>query len=237
MGKRLNQQRAGKGTPSFKSPSHRFVGPAKYNNQKAELTQGTIKDIINCPGHSAPLVRIEYDDGDKVLTIAPEGIRVGDQVSAGPQANIEIGSVLQLKDIPEGTYVYNIEISPGDGGKIARSSGTAAKVLTRSERAVTIMLPSKNEKTFLPECRATIGSVAGSGRTEKPLLKAGTAFHKYHARNRWWPVVSGTAMNAVDHPYGGKRGSRKGKPTIAPKNAPPGRKVGKIRPRQTGKFR
>lgn len=237
MGKPLKQQRAGKGSISFRSPSHRFVGPAKYGLQKNELMQGTITDIENCPGHTAPLVRIQYEDGEKILTIAPEGVKVGDSVTIGPQATLTTGSTIQLKDIPEGTYIYNIELRPGDGGKIARSSGTAAKVLTRSPTAVTVMLPSKKEKQFQPNCRATIGNVAGSGRTEKPLLKAGNAFHKHHARNRWWPIVAGLAMNAVDHPFGGKRGSRKGKPNIAPKNAPPGRKVGKIRPRQTGKFR
>lgn len=237
MGKPLWQQRKGKGSPSFRSPSHRFAGDATYGEQRKDATTGVIKDIIDSAGHTSPLVEIQYNDGEKVLTIAPEGVRVGDAVQAGPQAELTVGSVLTLKDIPEGTYVYNIELRPGDGGKIGRASGATAKVLTKTANTVTIMLPSKKEKTFLLECRATIGQAAGSGRTEKPLLKAGTAFHKHHARNRRWPIVSGLAMNAVDHPYGGKRGSRKGKPTIAPKNAPPGRKVGKFRPSSTGRAR
>ncbi len=235
MGKPLWQQRKGKGSISFRSPSHRFAGDAKYGTQRTEMATGVIKDIIHSAGHTAPLVEIQYQDGEKVLNIAPEGVRVGDAVVAGPQAELAVGAVLQLKDVPEGTYVYNIELRPGDGGKIGRSSGATAKVLTKSGNSVTIMLPSKKEKTFLPECRATIGSAAGSGRTEKPLLKAGTAFFKHHTRNRRWPIVSGLAMNAVDHPYGGKRGSRKGKPTISPLNAPPGRKVGKFRPKSTGR--
>ena len=96
-------------------------------------------------------------------------------------------------------------------------------------------MPSKKQKQFNPRCRATIGVVAGSGRVEKPFLKAGTKFFKMKAKNKLWPKTSGGAMNAVDHPFGNKRTSRKSKARPAPRDAPPGRKVGMIRPRRTGR--
>ena len=104
----------------------------------------------------------------------------------------------------------------------------------KKENEVVIVLPSKKQKIFHPECRATIGTIAGSGRKEKPFLKAGTKYHYMKARNKLYPKTSGIAMNAVDHPHGTSRSSKKGHPTIARKNAPPGAKVGKIRPRRTG---
>ena len=96
-------------------------------------------------------------------------------------------------------------------------------------------MPSKKEKKFSPNCRASIGSIAGSGRLDKPFLKAGTRFKKMRARNRLYPKVCGISMNAVDHPFGGKCSHIKGRPTLSSRNAPPGRKVGKIAPRRTGR--
>ena len=96
------------------------------------------------------------------------------------------------------------------------------------------MLPSKKEKSFSPQCRATLGVIAGQGRKEKPFLKAGTRHYYMKARNKLYPRVKGQSMNAVDHPHGTSRSSKKGQPTIADRNAPPGAKVGKIRPRRTG---
>ena len=142
---------------------------------------------------------------------------------------------MHLKDIPEGTLIFNIESKPGDGGKFVRASGTNAKVLAQSGKETVVLLPSKKKKTFLNQCRATIGIVAGAGRPEKPFLRAGTKKLKMKQKNKIWPVVSGAAMNAIDHPFGGKRSSRKGRPTIAPKYAPPGRKVGMLKPRRTGR--
>ncbi|MFH1682403.1 MAG: 50S ribosomal protein L2 [Candidatus Woesearchaeota archaeon] len=228
MGKNLIQQRRGRGVSlTYTSPGHRFRGQAELPRE-----EGTVADLINCPGHSSPLMILEGKEG---LAIAPEGIRIGDQISIGERSEIKKGNVLQLKDIPEGTTVYNIENNPGDGGRFVRACGTFAKIVAKTANTVVIKLPSKKEKTFHPNCRAAIGIVAGSGRSEKPLLKAGTMYHKMRARNKLYPSVSGTSMNAVDHPFGGSCSHSKGKPTIAPKNAPPGRKVGKLRPRRTGK--
>jgi len=166
--------------------------------------------------------------------IAPEGLKVGETITIGKNAKKETGNSLELKDVPEGTFVYNIEGSPGDGGKFVRSSGTFAKIVSKTPKQINILLPSKKQKAFNPMCKATLGVVAGGGRLEKPLIKAGTSFYKHKAKNKLYPKIRGAAQNAVDHPMGNKRTSRKSKARPAPRNAPPGRKVGYIRPRRTG---
>ena len=105
------------------------------------------------------------------------------------------------------------------------------------ENSITVELPSSKRREFLPECRAMIGIVAGSGRTEKPFLKAGNKFYAMKAKNKMWPIVSGTSMNSVDHPFGGSSSHAKGIPTQSARNDPPGRKVGKIAPKRTGRHK
>jgi large subunit ribosomal protein L2 len=182
------------------------------------------------------LAKVKFEN-EQVLMVAPEGIKIGDNVSSGPGAEVGKGNIMALQDIPEGTAIYNIEAQPGDGGKIVRSAGSFATVLQKLENKVLVQLPSKRTKLFQPLCRATIGRIAGGGKLEKPLMKAGAMFYAKRARRKLYPVVSGVAMNAVDHPFGKSRSSKKGKSTIAPRNAPPGRKVGKLRPKKTGKKR
>jgi len=142
---------------------------------------------------------------------------------------------LPLNLIPEGVIIYNIESVPGDGGRFVRASGVGARIISKTSKKIVVELPSKKKKEFHPNCRATIGNVAGSGRVEKPFFKAGRKFYAMRAKNKLWPIVSGGAMNAVDHPFGNKRSSRKAKAKPVPKNAPPGRKVGMLRPRHTGR--
>jgi large subunit ribosomal protein L2 len=231
MGKNLIQQARGKGGPTYRSPSFRYLAKVSYPQT---ASQGTIKDIVKCRGHSGPLAQMKYDNGEESFIIAADGIRVGDNVQIGANAAFEKGNTLCLKDIPVGANIFNIELHPGDGGKIVRSGGCTAKVLSKKEKEVIVMLPSKKEKAFNHECRATIGIIAGAGRKEKPFLKAGRRYHYMKARNKLYPRIKGQSQNAVDHPYGTSRSSKKGQPTIADKNAPPGAKVGKIRPRRTG---
>jgi len=179
-------------------------------------------------------MEISYLTGVKGLAFAPEKIKVGDEITIGAN-DLKAGNVLRLKDVPEGTLVHNLELKPGDGGKLVRSSGSFAKVIAKTETAVRVKLPSNKEKLFLPQCRAAIGIIAGGGRLEKPFLKAGTKFYKMRAKNKLYPKVCGISMNAVDHPFGGCHSTHKGRPTLSPRSAPPGRKVGKIAPRRTGK--
>jgi len=238
MGKNLIMQRRGKGSPTFRAPSFKYFGEARYNpitnEERTGFISGVIKDLVHSSGHYSPLMVVEYENKTKALLIAPEGVRVGDNVFLGSTAQVSPGSVMPLSKIPEGTEVFNIESQPGDGGKYARSSGSTARIVSKQKGKVLVEMPSKKLKEFHGECRATIGSIAGFGRVEKPLYKAGNKFFKMMAKNKRYPIVRGVAMNAVDHPYGSGRGSHKGKPTIAPRWAPPGAKVGKIRPRRTG---
>ena len=232
MGKRLIQQARGKGGPTYRAPSFRYKGEVKVPDR--ELV-GTITDIIKCQGHSAPLLEITYNDNSVGLMIAAENTKVGDTVSVGSNSQLMNQNTIPLSMIPEGTSIFNIESQPGDGGKFVRAGGTAARIITKTSDKITIMLPSKKQKIFSPKCRATIGTIAGGGRTDKPLLKAGAMFYKMKAKNKLWPSIGGSSQNAVDHPFGNKRTSRKSKARAAPNNAPPGRKVGMIRPRRTGR--
>ena len=229
MGKRILQQRRGRGY-RYKSPGHKFKGAVKY---PLSNENGIVVDIIHCAGHSAPLMIIDHEGGDLSLNMASKGIKVGDTVSMG-QEPVKNG-VVELKNIPEGSLIYNIEARPGDGGKFVRTSGAFAKVLSKTEKGIRVKLPSRKEKLFLPGCRATIGNIAGGGRTEKPFLKAGTKFHKMKAKGKLYPKVCGVSMNSVDHPFGGSCSHSKGRPTQSPRSAPPGRKVGKIAPSRTGR--
>ena len=234
MGKTLIQQARGKGGPSYRARSFRFKGDAKMPVLRKPEVQGTITDFVHCPGHSAPMAEITYEDGTISLLLAPEGVKVGDKVSLGGK-EVEPGNVLALKDIPEGTPIYNVELQPGDGGRFCRSSGVCARVVTKTEKFVTILMPSKKLKNVAVKCRAIIGIVAGGGRTEKPFLKAGTMHHKARARNKRYPRISAAAQNAVDHPFGNKRTSRKAKQIPVGHHAPPGRKVGTLWPRRMGR--
>lgn len=234
MGKNIIPQARGKGGPRYRSPGHNFAGAARNRRLNEEPITGTVIDLINCPGHSAPLVYIQYEDGEECLSIAPEGIRVGEQIVAGNNES-NTGNLLYLEDIPEGTAIYNIESQPGDGGKFCRSSGTFAKVMEKTRDGIIVRLPSKKQKLFKKGCRACIGIVAGSGRTEKPFLKAGFKHKLKKARNKLYPKVSGGAMNAVDHPFGNKRSSRKSNAKPISRNAPPGRKVGMVAAKRTGR--
>ena len=133
MGKNLIQQRRGKGSPSYTAPSFRYKGKTGYSNVKEKVTSGKILDIVHSSGHSAPLMEILYDDGKVGLLQAPEGVRVTDTIEIGDSSSVKPGNILALKEIPEGTSIYNIESNPGDGGKFVRSSGAFAKIITKKE--------------------------------------------------------------------------------------------------------
>lgn len=236
MGKRLIQQARGKGSPTYRSPSFRFKGEIKHYRVTKDPINGKVEDLVHCAGHTGPLMIVNYDN-IQTITVAPEGIRVGDVVVCGSGSELKPGNVLPLKDIPEGTLIHNIESRPGDGGKFVRASGGYARVATKLKNKVIVMLPSKKQKEFAMGCRASVGVVAGSGRTEKPFLKAGKRFYKMKARNKLYPIIGGVSQNAVDHPFGNARSQRKSKARPISKNAPPGRKVGMVAARRTGRKR
>lgn len=234
MGKNLIQQRRGRGS-IFRSPGFKFKGSIGHNSLTDATLTGKVIDLINCPGHSAPLAKIMFDNKETILIPAPENIKVGDEVSAGPDAKPENGSILNLGKVPEGSVVYNIEKVPGDGGKLVRTAGSFARVVAKPGSNVVLLLPSKRELTVSSKCRACIGIIAGSGRLDKPLVKAGTKYHAMKARRKLYPVVCGTSMNSLSHPFGGTSSHHKGRPNLNSRNAPPGRKVGKLSPKRTGR--
>ena len=236
MGRRIQGQRRGRGGPTFRAPSHRYK--AELSHKKSEETDtisGEIVDIEHDPARSAPLADVEFEDGDRRLILAPEGVTVGETIQVGVSAEIKPGNTLPLGEIPEGVLVCNVESSPGDGGKFARATGVSAQLMTHDRNVAVIQLPSGEVKRLNPECRATIGVVAGGGRTEKPFVKAGNKHHKMKARGTKYPRVRGVAMNAIDHPFGGGGRQHPGKPKSVSRDAPPGRKVGDIASKRTGR--
>ncbi len=241
MGKNLRQQRRGRGTPTYRAHSFRWITDVKHRRTDEIERQGTLPgkiiDLVDCPGHTAPLAKVQYANKEVSYIFAPTGIRVNDAVESGFSAKPTTGSTLPLKNIPEGTPVYNIENIPFDGGKLVRAAGTSARVVTIKEEGVVVLLPSRKEKVFNPLCRATVGTIAGSGRLDKPMLKAGSKHHLMRAKGKLYPITSGVAMNAVDHPFGCGRGRHVGKPKTPSRFAPPGAKVGLIGARRTGRKR
>ena len=236
MGRRIRGQRRGRGTSTFRAPSHRYKSEKQHKNpEDADTVSGTVVGIEHDPARSAPIASVEFEDGDQRLVLAPEGIAVGDTIQVGISAAIEPGNTLPLSEIPEGVAVCNVERQPGDGGKFARAGGTSANLITHDRDATVVELPSGEVKRLDPECRATIGVVAGGGRTEKPMVKAGNKHHKVDSRAVTWPRVRGVAMNAVDHPFGGGGRQHPGKPKSVSRDTPPGRKVGDISSKRTGR--
>jgi len=194
-----------------------------------------IKDIIHDPGRGAPLGLIRTEDGSEFYTLVPESVALGQEIYIGEEAPAGVGNILPLGSIPEGTLVCNLEISPGDGGKIARSSGAYASVVAHVPGGTTVKLPSGKIVLLDDRCRATIGVVAGAGRVDKPLLKAGKKYHIMASKGRYWPIVRGVVMIPASHPHGGGKHHRPGGPTVVSRHAPPGRKVGLIAARRTGR--
>ncbi|MHB9285544.1 50S ribosomal protein L2 [Halobacteriales archaeon Cl-PHB] len=236
MGRRIQGQRRGRGSPTFRAPSHRYKADLSHRTvEDDDLVTGTVVGVEHDPARSAPVADVEFDDGDRRLVLAPEGIGVGDDVQIGVSAAIEPGNTLPLAEIPEGVPICNVEANQGDGGRYARASGVNAQLLSHERDVAVVKLPSGEMKRLDPQCRATIGVVAGGGRTEKPMVKAGNKHHKMKARGTKWPNVRGVAMNAVDHPFGGGGRQHPGRPKSVSRDAPPGRKVGDISSRRTGR--
>ncbi len=235
MGKRTRAQRIGRGSPSYRA-TIRSKGDVELPPMPDEgSVKARVVDVVHDPGRSAPVAKIRYPDEEERLVLAPEGISVGDYLECGISADIKSGNTLPLGEIPEGAPIHNIESRPGKGGEFARSAGTNAILMAHDVGQVMVQMPSGELRSFEPECRATIGVVAGGGRKEKPYVKAGKKHHAKKARGKIYPRVSGVAMNAVDHPFGSGRGRHAGRPRTVSRNSPPGQKIGLISAKRTGK--
>lgn len=232
MGKRIIQQARGHGSLTYRTRKKAFRIAVSYPPLEAKGA-ATVVEIINCTAYSAPVAKINFQ-GKIFYNIAAQGLREGQEIKIGKGFAAEPGNIVFLEDVPIGTEVFNIETFPGSGGKLVRASGTCAKVI-KKDKLISLLMPSKKEKKMLPNVRATVGVVAGAGRVEKPFVKAGNKYYKVKARGgRIWPRTSAVKMNVVDHPFGSGRGKRI-KSKIAKRHAPPGAKVGHIRPRRTGR--
>ena len=234
MGKRTRSQRKGS-SPRYRVSSHRFPGANRLPSVKEEVVE--VVDLVHSPIHTAPLAKLKSKDGKETFVAATDGMSVGQQVAIGENITLKPGNITTLKNIPEGTLVNNIELKPGDGGKIARSAGNSALVETHLDGKVRIKLPSGKSKDLRSSCRATIGVLAGHGRSEMPLRTAGAAHYRAKAKGKAYPTVSGVKMNPVDHPHGGGNHQAVHGPNSVARGAPPGAKVGHIAPSRTGRGR
>uniref|UniRef100_A0A7C4XZW1 Large ribosomal subunit protein uL2 n=1 Tax=Caldisericum exile TaxID=693075 RepID=A0A7C4XZW1_9BACT len=153
------------------------------------------------PNRSAYIALLTYADGEKRYILAPLGLKVGDTVVSDENAEIKVGNVLPLRNIPLGTFIHNIELYPGKGGQIVRAAGCAAQIVAKEEEYAHIRLPSGEVRKIRLECKATIGQV---GNLDHENVNLGKAGYKRHLGIR--PTVRGSAMNPVDHPHGGGDG-------------------------------
>ena len=165
----------------------------------------TVKTIEYDPNRSARIALLAYADGEKRYILAPDGLQVGDRVMAGEQAEIKVGNALPLGRIPLGVMVHNIELSPGKGGQVARSAGTAAQLMAKEGEWALLKMPSGEIRKFRMECYATVGQVSNVDHINISLGKAGRA--RWRGRR---PNVRGVAMNPIDHPMGGGEGRSSG---------------------------
>lgn len=232
MGKRLKSQKRGKGSPTYRVPSHRYISTAEYRTIQKTMKAEVI-DFVKDPSKTAVMALLRYEDGKESYIIAPEGMMAGTYIEHGPEAKLERGNIIPLKAVPEGYPIYNIEVKVGDGGKLVRASGNCAYVVSKEKDYIYIKLPSRKVKKLNKNCYATLGCAANGGRTEKPLLKAGNAFHKHCVKANRWPIVRGVKMSAVYHPFGGKQ--HHGAMTPKGKGGAPGQHVGSFGSSRTGR--
>lgn len=229
MARRIISQARGKGSFTYRVRRRAFRFRVKY--PKGLEGEGIVAELINSPAHSAPLAKIKWKEGDFYIP-AFKGMIEGQKIAFGG-SEVKDGNIMKLKDIPIKTQIYNIESKPGDGGIFIKTGGSYATVSRIIGDRIMVLMPSKKEKDFHPECRAVVGAIAGAGRLEKPVVKAGKKYFIKKSKGKLWPRTSAVKMNVIDHPFGSGRGKRI-KSKIAKRNAPPGRRVGLLRPKRTG---
>ncbi|KAL9642038.1 hypothetical protein ABK040_004090 [Willaertia magna] len=248
MGKRIRAQRKGNGAGPYKTRNIHKIAKPQYRSldysERQGYLRGVVRRLLHEPGRGAPLAEVAFRDTlqsgkDIQYFLAPEGVYTGQFVYCGAKAELKIGNVLPIGKLPEGTVCCNVERFTGDRGKLARAAGASAVIVAHSEDGKTrVRLPSGVKKTISSDSRATVGLIACGGKTEKPILKAGTQYYKFKAKGRkQWPRVRGVAMNPVEHPHGGGNHQHIGKPSTVSRLTPAGRKVGLIAARRTGRLR
>lgn len=201
-----NRRKNGRNNRGIITSRHRGGGHKRiyrsidFKRQKISLS-ATVKQVFYDPNRTAPIALLHYKDGKKKYILYPLELEIGDKVLSNPEASIQPGNTLPLKNIPLGTQVHNIELTPGKGGQLSRSAGTSAQIIAKEDSFVTLRLPSNEIRLISKNCWATIGQVSNINHNNIIYKKAG--------RKRWLglrPSVRGVAMNAVDHPHGGGEG-------------------------------
>lgn len=219
MGKQIISQHRGRGSTTYRVPPKSFQPDIRYGKE-----HGTVVDIVSNTIMDAPLAKVKYPDNSEGYIIAREGMKVGDSTT---------GMVRTLADVPEGSQIFALETYPDSGPKLCRSPGSFAIIVSKAANNVVVQLPSKKTMKLPINCRVSLGIPAGEGRRDKPFLKAGRKFFLMRTRGKLYPRTKGNRMNKVDHPFGGSGHGKRKSPVS--RDAPPGRKVGAIAPRRTGR--
>ncbi|MDQ0360061.1 50S ribosomal protein L2 [Breznakia pachnodae] len=191
----------GRITTRHKGGGHKRLYRVIDFKRNKDAVPATVAAIEYDPNRSANIALLNYADGEKRYILAPKGLTVGTKVESGENADIKVGNCLEMKDMPEGTVIHNVELKPGKGGQLARSAGCSAQILGLEGKYVTLRLASGEVRKVLANCRATIGVV---GNEDHSLVNIGKA-----GRSRWKgirPTVRGSVMNPNDHPHGGGEG-------------------------------
>lgn len=171
-----------------------------FKRDKFDVT-AEVKTLEYDPNRSAHIALVVYADGEKRYILAPAGLKVGDKIVAGPNADIKVGNALPLTNIPTGTFVHNVELYPGRGGQLARSAGNSAQLMAKENGYALLRLPSGELRNVPVNCMATVGTV---GNVDHENVKIGKAGRMRHLG--WRPTVRGSVMNPNDHPHGGGEG-------------------------------
>jgi large subunit ribosomal protein L8e len=247
QGRVIRGQRKGRGSVFVSHTKHRKGACGLKAIDFAErhgYIRGVVKDIIHDPGRGAPIAKIQFNDRYRFKKVnvqwtATEGMYTGQFIYMGKRAQLVPGNVMPLASMPPGTVINNVEKHAGDKGKYAKTSGGFAQIIGHIDGAgmTRLRLPSGQKKTVTSMARATVGIVAGGGRIDKPLLKAGRAFHKFRVKRNSWPRTRGVAMNPCEHPHGGGNHQHIGHPSTVRRDSVPGQKVGLIAARRTGILR
>jgi len=220
MGKNIISQRRGRGTSTYRTRNANFMMKLSYRQGV-----GFVKDIVRDTGRTAPVAVIRYEDGTIGYILAKEGLTLNQSLE---------DIVMPLSRIPESRPIFAIESYPNSGPVFCRSGGTFAMIVSKDKDSIIVQMPSKKTHVFNPACRATLGVPAGGGRHEKPWVRAGNKHYATRSRGKLYPIISSNRMNAVDHPFGGHYSGVNKSKTVS-RNAPPGRKVGSIAARRTGR--
>jgi len=222
----------------FRAASTGKLAAAKYPRfTLSEQHEAEVVDIVHERGRDAPLAKVRFENGSWSIFPSVLGTSVGSKLQFGLKSEVSPGNVISIQNIPDGTLVCNLEKHFGDGGSLVKSAGSYATVFSHSSDGVTIKLPSGKFTTLHPQNRAMIGVLAGGGVDERPFMRAGVAWRRMRSKGRKYPIVRGVAQAVYVHPHGGGRHQHVGRSSTVSRNAPPGRKVGSIAARKTGRAR